>query len=228
MNARLMTLCLMLQIFTATSQEVLPTQRQVWMAYLSETTIATSKISINVELLEVPGAFLMTTAGGSYAVGPNLKLTGAYAQLWFNKENPQNNMVEFRPWLQMATKSKWRKFALLNRLRYEARWNKHLSIDGPGSEINYKGRVRYFVQLKYPLFEIGHHKMYLFTGNEVLFHLTKSISLDQERWSSGIGLQTENFTLQVSYMYRSKSYAYYARNQIYNTLCLNLFHYINV
>lgn len=228
MDARILSLCLMLQIFKATSQEVLPPQNQLWVSYLSETSIASSKISVNADLLEVPGAFLMATAGGSYSLSSNFKLTAAYAQLWFNKENPQNNIVEFRPYLQLTSKSKWRKFDVLHRLRYEARWTEHLVYDEQKHATTFKGRVRYFLQLKYPLFAIYHQKIFAFTGNEVLFHLTKSISLDQERWSAGIGIQSRDLTMQLAYMYRDKMNVSDTQNQVYNTVCVTLFHHINI
>ncbi|MCB0646261.1 MAG: DUF2490 domain-containing protein [Saprospiraceae bacterium] len=228
MDARILSLCLMLQIFRATSQEVLPPQNQLWVSYLSETSIASSKISVNADLLEVPGAFLMATAGGSYSLSSNFKLTAAYAQLWFSKENPQKNIVEFRPYLQMTSKYKWRKFDVLHRLRYEARWTEHLVNDEQKIATTFKGRVRYFLQLKYPLFDIYHQKIYAFTANEVLFHLTKSISLDQERWSGGIGIQSRDLTIQLAYMYRDKMNVSDTQNQVYNTVCVTLFHHIKI
>jgi len=123
----------------------------------------------------------------------NLLLGYGYilSQNYLRNVNEKNSINEHRIFQQFINKQNVGKLKLSHRYRFEQRF----------IENDFKLRFRYFLGLKYPLFNTNNdYKIYISVYNEIFLN-TKPTVFDRNRLYGGLGYKiSNNINLEIGYM----------------------------
>lgn len=217
MRTRIFLVFLVFQVFKVTSQHTVDHSGELWFSYLCRHSL-TGKVAFIGDSHWVPGNFFIIRPGIEYAF-PNIKskpkLAVGYAHLWFQTEDYLQD--ENRLWSQLILQDVEKFGVLKHRFRFEVRFREDEEGRLPFSSI----RLRYLIQMKHELkADWGLWKPYWLVSDEVLYNAGPKTSLDQNRFSVGLGMRNNHLAIQLAYLQRIKPDA--------SDQAVNMIHTLNV
>jgi len=197
-----------LSIQRVLAQSVVQTNNQLWLGYMSNTTI-NGKHSLWNDVHYVPNGFFIIRTGITKQYNwVNATIGYAYGKLpnASNKDKLQRN--EHRPWAQVqASIIMPRKWIFIPRIRYDARLRQETINGVLNNSYSFVHRFRIMTSFRKSItknpIKIG--SPYIAFSNEVLLNVGQSTttqSFDQNRFSIMVGTVQKNIQIQVGYMNR--------------------------
>jgi hypothetical protein len=180
---------------------------------------------------------LLARVGAIYYVNSNTRLMGGYA--FFNayplEANIDVSQPEHRLWQQVQFQTNYPKLTMTNSIRFEQRWRqKIIAPDRLGDEFNFNYRLRFGINLQYPL---RHKKneagdLSLVLGDEVMLNFGKQVVynyLDQNRLFGGFRyFFNQSNSLTLLYMNSYSQTNVQALYRVFNVIRISYFHNIDL
>lgn len=170
-------------------------------------------------------------SGLSYKLTERLNITNgfAYFNYFINNSIGRN---EYRPWQEFGFNDKIWKLKISHRYRLEERINQKQKNTTPTDEYNFNFRVRYKIDLRYPLKKEAEKgsNVFLIAGNELMVNFGKQVGynfFDQNRTSIGVHLELNDklgFQFQYLRIWQQLTNGQSINN--INALRFNLYHKI--
>ncbi|MCK6618511.1 MAG: DUF2490 domain-containing protein [Cyclobacteriaceae bacterium] len=202
---------------------------RIWFGYMTSTQI-NSRYSWWNDFHYVPEGFFVLRTGITRHL-TNTAITAGYGHLWLpvSTANTVLQRHEYRPWAQIQFNLPvTHHFALLQRVRYDARFIQDIRNEQPVDEFTFTNRIRFLTSLKLTWGNPANEIIipYVAVSNEVLLNFGESVTwntFNQNRASLMVGLQKKNIQLQSGYM---NMFIQTGDNRFtsYHTLVLWVFH----
>ncbi|NML66281.1 DUF2490 domain-containing protein [Hymenobacter sp. RP-2-7] len=196
-----------------------------WLVYVGDHQLApkwalhTEAQLRRVDLVRAPQQELYRL-GLVRTLGQRVKVSGGYTFFQSHRygqyaEVPGRVEPEHRLYEDVTLSDQLGRLGLAQRIRLEQRWlgARDASGTGPVQEYEYQNRIRYQLQLEYPLqgASIDDEEFYLTGFDELFIGFGQNVGLNvfnQNRLSGGLGYQfTKAAKLELNYLYQVRSHA---------------------
>ncbi len=196
--------------FAQINRPTVQKDNMLWFGYYNSFVLS-SKWSLNSDLqLRTKDWYqdfsqALIRSGLSYNFTDKVTLTGGIAHFRYFITNTKTRS-EHRPWQELAVHDRLGNFKISHRLRLEERFNQLVKANDPINYYVFNYRVRYKLDIKYPLtkHENGKNLILLF-GDELMINAGKNITynyFDQNRSYVGLNLElNKKITFQLQYMH---------------------------
>jgi Protein of unknown function (DUF2490) len=225
------------------SQKVYQHYEQIWLQYFNQTRFSQkwglwfdAGYRTKDDLVKGTST-LLARLGAIYYVNKNTRLMGGYA--FFNAYPLEANIdvaqPEHRLWQQLQFQTNYPKLTMTNSIRFEQRWRqKVIAPDRLGDEFNFNYRLRFGINLQYPLLhkknEAGDLSLVL--GDEVMLNFGKQVVynyLDQNRLFGGFKYYFDpGNSLVILYMNSFSQTNVQALYRVFNVVRISYFHNIDL
>ncbi len=203
------TVYLLLISSLASAQEKTVTKNnQLWLGYISSTTI-NKNYSLWNDIHLVPEGFFVARTGITRQVKSASITTGyAFLLLPVSTNKTQLQRKEHRPWAQLlVTHPVSNSVSVVSRVRYDARFKQDVAAEEILSSYGYVSRIRFLTGLRINVTSLKTEKgiPYFSLADEVLINFGKAVTnntFDQNRIQLSLGIQREKIQYQVGYMNR--------------------------
>ncbi|NBP69131.1 MAG: DUF2490 domain-containing protein [Cytophagia bacterium] len=208
-SIKLLTIHLLLISFVVSAQEKTVTKNnQLWLGYISSTTI-NKHYSLWNDVHLVPEGFFVARTGINRQV-KNVGITAGYAFLRLpvsaNKTQLQRN--EHRPWVQLLINHPVStSVSFVSRVRFDARFKQDVAAEELLSTYGYVNRIRFLKGFRINVTSLKTEKSvpYFSLADEVLLNFGKAVTnntFDQNRIQLSLGVQRKTTQYQLGYMNR--------------------------
>lgn len=195
-------------IVASAQEKTVAKNNQLWLGYISSTSI-NKHYSLWNDVHLVPEGFFIVRTGITRQV-KNVGITAGYAFLRLpvsaNKIQLQRN--EHRPWAQLLVNHPVStSVSFVSRVRFDARFKQDVAAEELLFTYGYANRIRFLTGLRINVTSLKTEKSipYFSLADEVLLNFGKAVTnntFDQNRIQLSLGIQRKTIQYQVGYMNR--------------------------
>jgi hypothetical protein len=228
---------------TGQSQKIYQHYEQIWFQYFNQSRISDKwglwfDVGYRTKDDLIKGtSTLLARVGAIYYLNKNTRLMGGYA--FFNAYPLEANIdvaqPEHRLWQQLQFQTNYPKLTMTNTIRFEQRWRqKIIAPDRLGDEFNFNYRLRFGINLQYPLRtgKNGNGDLSLVMGDEVMLNFGKQVVynyLDQNRLFGGFRYYfNPGNSLVMLYMNSFTQTNVQALYRVFNVVRMSYFHNLDL
>lgn len=206
--------CLLLVVLPVRAQKQFVQERQTWVGYFNQTRFSPrwgtwTDLHLRLHDHFVQAKFQsVARVGLTYYLTDDVRLTGGYAYVHHFPDGARTiSQAEHRPWQQVQWFTKFPQARLMQWVRLEERFRRHIERNERADEFDFNWRARYNLALFVPLtkrkFEPGGWQLLL--NNELMVNLGKEVRynyFDQNRAFAGVVYQVNKHAqLHAGYMH---------------------------
>lgn len=203
---------LVITVNLVNAQKQIDSGPQAWVGYINSIRL-NKNYSLWNDLHFVPQSFFILRHGFTYHASQEVSFTAGYA--WLETAVAASNYklqrFEYRPWAQMMVNLPvGTKYSIHHRVRYDYRIRQRMELGLPQNDFSPYHRLRFMSSVRRPLkgSSFGNKIPYVNIGNEILVNFGRPINtdhFDQNRFWLMLGMQYDQFNLQLGYMNRYTS-----------------------